>query len=184
MPVPRKLAAVLCLRCADGGLRFRGMERPAAGRGHRRAGRARAANPRPRPSRPRPNDSPLTSNAWPTPSSGWKSRCSTSSEAGRRPTRGVPLSKKAVEESKKREIDLQFAGTVDLLRKDQLSRALESQTEVQQHLESPAATPAKRRRRQTPRIGKETHPGIPQGRQRTHQAAAGRPGGASSAAAT
>ena len=37
--------------------------------------------------------------------------------------RRAALLKKVVEESKKREIDLQFTGTVDLLQKDQLSRA-------------------------------------------------------------
>ena len=76
--------------------------------------------------------------------------------------RRAALLKKAVEESKKREMDLQFNGTVDLLQKDQLSRALENQARNPARPARPAATAAKRGRGETPRIGEETHSRIPQ----------------------
>ncbi len=50
--------------------------------------------------------------------------------------RRAALLKQAVEESKKRDLALQFKGTADLLRKDQVSRALENQKQIVQDLQA------------------------------------------------
>ena len=90
--------------------------------------------------------------------------------------RRAALLKKAVEESKKRDMDLQFTGIVDLLQKDQLSRALENQAELEQDLHAllqllQSEDQAKRLDAEKKRI-REYLKLI----NRPHQAAAGRPG--------
>ena len=90
--------------------------------------------------------------------------------------RRAALLKKAVAQSKEQLIAVRFERLVELLGKDQLSRALENQTEVDQDLRSVLELLMSENRAKRIESGKGPHPRVPQTDQRPHQAGEGHPG--------